>query len=490
MYGLSIHSSKYERKNVSKALVISSATALALILLAGAFSAFSFTSTAATTPTFSPAFNLSNDAGKAKDPAVSNNGQNVYVAWTEGSGGIKFRASADGGVTWRPPTTSTAKKISSSSGCSGVASFPVMFTQFQSSSDVAVAWSQGGQVCVAVSTNNGGTFAKAHLSISPSTGGITPAIAASGSDIYVSWYQAAPSYCPVTKYVPANSGCIWVSTSTNDGASWSTPLEMNPSSNGEPQMVASGTNVYLTADGIYFAASYNSGSTWSAPVNLYSMGSLTTPCSPFCFGREPWIAANGNDVYVVWESSNPLQTTGTSPDYRDYGRMSTNGGKTWSPPLSNPYPQLMTGTIKDDWEPENAAFGNNVILTFHDLGNNGIYMTSTTNAGTSWSTPALVSPKGQTSSFAHVFTSDGVNDFVMWGQAISKGSTTWNAYVSYSGNSGSTWSAPIDISNNAAGVAAGNQDVTLFALSSNGANCFAAWTYTNGGTSQVYFASS
>jgi hypothetical protein len=465
--------------------VIYGSLAIAVILLSAMF----LTSVSAATPTFSAAFNLSNDAGKATEPAVSNNAQNVYVAWTEGKGGIMFRASADGGVTWTPPTTSAASKISTGSGCTGSAAFPVMFTQFQSSSDVAIAWSQGGQICVGVSTNNGGTFHKAHVSISPSSGGITPAIAAVGSDIYVTWYQASPS-CPVTLYVPANSGCIWVATSTNDGANWGTPVELNPTGNGETQIVASGTNVYIATDGIYFDVSYNNGGTWAAPVSLYSQGSITTPCSPFCFGREPWIAADGLTVYVVWESSNPMQTTGTSTDYRDYGRMSTDGGKTWNPPLSNPYPQLMTGAIKNDWEPENAAFGTNAVLTFHDLSNNGIYLSSTTTSGSAWSTPKLVSPTGLKSSFAHVFTSDGTNDFVMWGQAISSGSTVWNAYISYSSNSGSTWSSPIDISNNAAGVAAGNQDVTLFALSSNGIHCFAAWTYTNGATNQIYFASS
>jgi hypothetical protein len=471
-----------------KAAIIYSGIALVLILLSSTFSSTVVAAKpAAGTVTFNAAINLSNDKGKATQPAVSNNRQNVFVAWTEGSGGIKFRASSNGGVIWTPPTSSAATTISSGSGCTGSAAFPVMFTQFQSSTDVAVAWSQGGQICAAVSTNNGGTFAKAHLSVSPSSGGITPAIGASGSDIYVTWYQATPS-CPVTIYVPAGSGCIWVSTSTNNGASWSKPSELNPSSRGEPQVVASGANVYITADGIYFEASNNSGTTWTAPLNLYNQSSLTAPCAPLCYGREPWVAANGTNVYVVWESSNTNQTTGSTTDYRDYGRMSGDGGKTWTPPLSNPYPQLMTGAIKNDWEPENAAFGSHAFLTFHNLSNQGIYMTSTTNSGSSWSTPALVSPTGKGSSFGHVFSSDGTNVFVMWGQV--KSGSVWNAYVSYSANNGTSWSNPIDISNNAAGVAAGNLDVTLFGLSSNGANCFAAWTYTNGGTSQVYFASS
>jgi len=78
----------------------------------------------------------------------------------------------------------------------------------------------------------------------------------------------------------------------------------------------------------------------------------------------------------------------------------------------------------------------------------------------------------------------------MWGQQIKSGSSTWNAYVSYSGNSGGSWSSPIDISNNAKGVAAGNTDVTGFNLSTSGTHCYAVWTYTNAGTSQIYFAGS
>ncbi|MFI5420353.1 MAG: hypothetical protein ACHQ1H_05250 [Nitrososphaerales archaeon] len=79
----------------------------------------------------------------------------------------------------------------------------------------------------------------------------------------------------------------------------------------------------------------------------------------------------------------------------------------------------------------------------------------------------------------------------MWGQQISTGSAVWNAYISYSGDSGKTWSpSPIDISKNSVDVAGGNNDVTLFGLSSNGAHCFAAWTFTNAGTSQIYFSSS
>jgi len=77
----------------------------------------------------------------------------------------------------------------------------------------------------------------------------------------------------------------------------------------------------------------------------------------------------------------------------------------------------------------------------------------------------------------------------MWGQV--KTGSVWNAYVSYSGNSGTAWSSPLDISNNAKGVAAGNQDVSLFWMSSIGTTCYAVWALTGSTspTNGIYFAS-
>jgi hypothetical protein len=468
---------------------------MALFLFSG-LASFSLIVSHAATPTFSTAINLSHDTGKARQPAVSNNGQDVYVAWSEGSGGIFFRDSTDGGSTWSPPSTGAALKISPSGGTT---QFPLMIDadgyQSVTAGDVYVTWSQTVssilQVFVAASTSNGAssTWKVTQVSSCPSTatmGCITPAIAGAGSDVYVTWFQT--SNCPVTAIVPSGSGCIWVASSSDNGQTWNTATnpttELNPSSRGESQVVASGSNAYLTADGIYFSGTLNSGKGWSTPIQLYTFQTTSTGCTSF--GREPWIAASGLDVYVTFEA---VSTTLSSCVYQDYGFSSTDGGNTWTPgaPLPNENPTLLTGSITNDWEPQNAAFGSSVFLTFHDLSNQGVYVTSTSDP-----TPQLVSKTGPTSAYAHVFTSDGANVFVLWGQKISSSSSTWNAYVSYSGTAGSagSWSAPIDISKNSKGVAAGNNDVTLFALSSNAAHCFAAWTYTSGSTSQVYFAHS
>jgi len=523
-----------------KFLKVSSIAVIALLLLAGSTFGILWVHAASSTPTlqYGPTI-LSGSATDAKEPAVSTsaNGQYVYVAWTEGSGGIYSTVSSNGGSTW-----STPLKISNKGGTT---QFPVMDTgdgyESSNSGDVYVAWAQTVsselQIFVASSTNNGASFTTNQVS---SGGGITPALATSGNDVYVTWYQTNP--CPVTALNPLNSttgtgenGCIYVDSSVSNGGAWSTPVQLNPSHKGEAQIVAEGSYAYVAADGVYFS-SYGipgapnnwdgSGSTptgWTEPIQVYEFYSYdptspSTSCSVVppatpptgcltSFGREPWVAASGLDVYLTWEAVNLSSSTAL---YSDYGITSTDGGLTWYPGTCNAVtcpgsqltslpptittaaqqaPFLMTGGAKDIWEPENAGLGSNAFLTFHSLsGSAAIYVTSTTDNGSSWSAPQQVNTGlTGTSAYAHIFTSDGTNVWVLWGQLTS--GSTWNAYLSYSGNSGTSWSSPLDISNNAAGVAAGNQDVTLFWVTSIGTTCFAVYTYTSGSTSQVWFSS-
>jgi len=532
------------RKNQSGQFVkVSSIVVILLLLIAGSSVGMVWVHAASAAPILQHGPTLLSGSAKAKEPAVSTsaNGQYVYVAWTEGSSGIYFTASNNSGATFSSPIKISTVK--------GSASFPVMVTgdgyETVTPGYVYVAWAQSVsagvlQIFVATSSKNGAPGSWTTTQVS-SAGGITPAIAAAGPNVYVTWNQN--SACPVTALNPLNSttglgifDCIYVDRSSNNGTTWPTAnrIELNPTTGGEAQVVATGNYAYVVADLQYFssfnvtASNWNGNGTtptgWTQPVQYYyyytyDPSSPSTPCPlsltlpPGCllsFGREPWVAASGLNVYVTWEAVN---LSSTKALYSDYGMTSTNGGITWYPGTCNaltcPDKNLTAATLPpainnatqqapfsvskqapDTWEPENVAFGTTAFLTVHSLQGQGVFVSSTTNNGSSWSAPYQVN-KGMTgtSAFGHVFTSDGVNVWVMWGQKISAKSSVWNAYVSYSGNSGGTWSAPLDISNNAAGVAAGNQDVTLFWVSSIGTTCYAVWTYTNGATSQVMFSS-
>lgn len=216
---------------------------VALIVFGSAFSLLTVVVAASPSPTFSSAINLSNDTAIAKDPTVSNNGQNVFVAWTEGGKGIHFRMSPDGGSTWMPQLFQTGMSLACNGGA---AAFPVMFTQFQqvNSGDVYLAWSQTvkqlngsmiAQIFVAASSNNGQSFVTTQISQNSTHNQITPAIAASGNDVYVAWFSGQTS---------GENGSDYVASSKNNGVSWGVPVDFVPSERGgEVQVVAAGANV-------------------------------------------------------------------------------------------------------------------------------------------------------------------------------------------------------------------------------------------------------
>ncbi len=278
---------KVSRK-VTLSLIVSAVFLFSTISI---LSSFSF---AISSPSFSTPINISNDSGNARFPNVQNNGSNIYVAWTEQSGGILFRSSPNSGSTWNPPTTSAALKLSPGKG---VASYPLIADY---GSYVYVVWSQTpkasepAQIYLAVSSNNGGGFSPAILVDSDSTvAQTTPVIAAYGSTVYVAWIQNSQSF---------------VASSTNNGASFGASLMY--STMHEPQLAASGSNGYAIADGKAIYVTSNNGGSWKKFT-------ITG-----CCGAEPWIAASGSNVVASWE------TKGTSSKISAVS--SQNNGASWS----------------------------------------------------------------------------------------------------------------------------------------------------------------
>src|SRR5579862_1146345 len=228
--------------------------------------------------TFSPPVNLSNDANNARYPMVANSGSSVYVVWTEQSHGIFYRHSQDGGVTWLPSLTQSATRLSSRGGTAG---YPVITAN---GTNVYVAWAQTensiSQIYFVASTDSGNTFSTPEIvDLNTSFSAITPVIAGWGSNVYVAWVASTRSF----------------ERSSNDsGVTWS--KVNNLGSNHEPQLAASGNYAYFVSDGNSYAYSSNNGNTWHS-VNLQ-----------IAHGAEPWIAASGPNVYVVWEQKHPNKT--------------------------------------------------------------------------------------------------------------------------------------------------------------------------------------
>lgn len=403
---------------------------------------------------FSTPINLSNDVAQARSPNLFNYQNHVYVAWTEGSRGIFFRESPDGGVTWVPPVASTALKISNPGG---VAQYPMLSAN---GTNVYITWSQtvgstGLQLFEATSTDYGASFSAARQITSGTVDGghITPVIASWGSTVYLAYKAGNFNY---------------VIVSSNDaGATWGTPFAIGSR---EPQLAVWGSNAYIATVG-GAAYSNNGGATWT---RVRVLG---------CCGSEPWVWASGSNAYITWQ-------TKTSAS-RVYVTATNDNGRTWTPAL------YLSSTLPNSWQPMLWAVGNSAWIATHtNPGGSGsqVYVYTTTNAGRNWNAPVSLSGPlgtGTTTSFPFtVASSDGVNVFVAWSQQVSPG--YWVFRVSYSGDGGITWSpAPgINVSHNTSGRAGDGTDVANGAILSYGTHCFAAWQYISGTTSQIYFSHS
>ena len=237
---------------------------------------------------FSTPINLGNNTGGTFFPQIAATGNNVYVAWQNGTSGnrdIFFAASNNNGMSFG---------IINLSNNTGASQSPQIAT---SGSNVYVTWQDifpgNSDIFFAVSNNNGTSFGTP-INISNNTGGsFNPEFVAIGSNVYVTW----------TDNTPAGNFDILFAVSTNNGTSFSTPINLsnNTGDSGVSQIAVSGNNVYVTwfddTPGnfdIFFAASNNNGTSFGTPINI----SNNTGDSLF-----QQMALSGNNVYVTWHDT-------------------------------------------------------------------------------------------------------------------------------------------------------------------------------------------
>src|SRR5205809_494230 len=131
-----------------------------------------------------PTVNLSNNPGSSLDPAIAASGSNVFVVWRDDSSGnfdILLKVSNDGGATF-------GDEIVLDDG--GGNSFDPRIAA--SGSNVYIAWkvsddSGNSEIFFAASTNNGTSFSESENVSSNAGSSSQPAVAASGSNVFVVW---------------------------------------------------------------------------------------------------------------------------------------------------------------------------------------------------------------------------------------------------------------------------------------------------------------
>jgi len=233
---------------------------------------------------------LTTNSGGSAFPAIAASGANVYVVWednTQGNADIYFKKSANGGATWH-----TAKMLTTNAGSSclpqiaanGANTYVVWHDltpgnaeiYFKKSADSGTTWQTAKRL-----TNNAGTSDYVDLTVS-------------GSNIFVVWNDDTPGNFEIFSMKSDDGGSTWESwqQQTND-----------PEVSYCPTIAASGSTVYLVwydlAPGnweVYLKKSIDSGGSWPSPQRFTN----NTGASLY-----PHIAVSAAKAYVVWEDSTP-----------------------------------------------------------------------------------------------------------------------------------------------------------------------------------------
>src|SRR5262249_4785077 len=218
-----------------------------------------------------------------------------------------------------------------------------------------------------------------------------PQIAAVGSDVYVVWYDDTPG-----------KNDIFFTRSTDGGASFSEPqnLSNNQANAISPLIAAEGRNVYVvwedTSPGnfdIFFTRSTDMGASFSVPQNL-SNNRGTSGISQ--------IAVAGSDVYGVWMD-------GTAGNGDIFFAHSTDGGASFS------VLQNLSDNAGVSSSPHIAVAGSNVYVVWMDdtPGNADIFFASSTDGGASFSAPQNLSNNAGNSIYPQIAVA-GSNAYVTY----------------------------------------------------------------------------
>jgi LPXTG-motif cell wall-anchored protein len=205
------------------------------------------------------------------------------------------------------------------------------------------------------------------------------------------------------------------------------------------------------------AANADTGS-WSTPATLSAAGSDASG---------PQLVTDGSTITVIWSrydgSNNRIQTA-----------TSTDAGTTWSTPLD------LSTAGGNAFNPQLVTDGSTITVIWYrsDGSNNRIQTAISTDTGTTWSTPLDLSTAGGNASGPQLVT-DGSTITVIWSRYDGSNNRIQTAT---STDAGTTWSTPLDIST-AGGNAFNPQLVT------DGSTITATWYRSDGSNNRIQTSS-
>ena len=231
-------------------------------------------------------------------------------------------------------------------------------------------------------------------------------------------------------------GVIQASTSSDQGATWTTPVSI--SSPGLDSFMAQiaigldGTRVitWYGADGngnnlVQASSSLDQGATWSSPTSLSAAGQDA---------QAPVIAVAPDGTFTIaWSVFNGVEAvTQTS--------TSTDHGATWGSAVT------ISGTGGDAGGPAlTAAADGTIIATWrrYDGSSYLVQATSSVDQGVTWGTPTTLSAPGENGNEQQVIAAPDGTITAVWYRL---NGSYYVVQASTSIDQGSTWSAPLDLS--------------------------------------------
>jgi hypothetical protein len=315
------------------------------------------------------------------------NGSNIYVVWEDTTSGhleIYFRRSVDAGGTWEKSHRLTNYPYPGGSFDPAIA---------VNGSNIYVVWwgpTPGGHdydIYFRRSVDAGNSWEKTMMLTHIQGHSHYPAIAVTGSNIYVVWQnQKANS--------PMNHD-IYFKRSVDYGVNWTVDkrLTNNAGASYYPAIAVEESNIYVVWKDdtpgnreIYFKRSVDGGSTWNPIKRL----TKTSGNSDY-----PNIAVNGANIYVIWRDD-------TTRSREIYFKKSFDGGSTWkrTKQLTNSKPSAIGLSMAIHEKNISIAWGG------------GIYLKRSVDGGSIWKKDQRLT--NNSSAYYPALAMDGSNIHIVW----------------------------------------------------------------------------
>jgi hypothetical protein len=271
---------------------------------------------------------------------------------------------------------------------------------------------------------------------------------------------------PSTGHVYAvwmNDFDVYFSKSTDNGATWSSPVKTygKVSWNDKPVLAMSddGLHVYVAWNGPsggdpYVALSHDAGATWTQTKVVDS--------TRYYFAFDGDVLPDGTVVFS--QSSVSYTGPGSSPEgqVQVHAIRSVDQGATWSNVVVDPVelgaPCVATGCSEDYYLGHSAisADANGALVMLYDGavaagGPQTVWARRSIDGGATWSVRTAVSTSGVFSSFPAV-ESRGTGDVRALYMQQDAGPDAWNVWFRASTDGGLAWSVPVKVSDATAGT--------------------------------------